>query len=936
MAWLGAVCIAPGVATGADPAAASAPAASTAPAGRITAAEEVVHPRLLISEHERPLLSERIARSEHLRQGHTYLQNVAASLLEAKPPDEDYAQSGGASGNSLAAARWYHRHLETLAVMAYVTGDERLGSKGTDVLLAACRYQRWLRADDKNAVQSRGSLQAAAMMTEVVAVSYDLLYGRLSERQRETVRQALIEKGLRPLENRGDALSSAAKGIAALALLGEEPEAARWAEEACDRIRAWLKGAVANATSSPSQVGSSASSRYDILDGADLMSDIIRFADAFRRQTGQNLLSDLRTEVLDRLSWSVVAWPDLAVPSRVTNSSAGICCPNPGATRLALLDLEAGWRLQYADLCAALMKNVGSGQAAWLYGHTTPAPLTARTLLWTDGKTVATSPAAPVPMRAFPDGGQVVCRTGWSPDSPAAAISFHRSSDVFDAGSFQIFGHGQPIIVEGGRGERPVATGRKASADNIGQNVVVVDGLAPAEGDGLLVSAVATAQMAAVSGELAAVYPKMLSSHSRDLLLLPDGDILVLDRLVGVGGHRFDLLLHPRAPYRFDPLGKVMVGSRPAAEISVLADGDFKLVHREGFVAASPAGYLCARSMDEAERRSFLTVCHWPGKGAHADSVPRPGRHASGFEEVERGKWRLDRADKGLAVRVGGSEDDRLTCDGRLAAVLTAGQRSPRYQVVALGARMLRVAGVELLRATQPVNAAIEFDLPLRAHFWSPAAAQITLAVSPEIRELQLNVAALSGGWNGGELTFELPAGESKLVGTEFLRPVLWPAPLVSRDLRAVAAAPRAAAFQPGVRATASSFMAEPMQALDGNVNTAWTSLPGVPLPQWLRVDLPQPTRIGQLTLTAGVPCRGLIETVDPGGQWHSHAPFETQAPDETAIVQLPAAVTAKGIRVLVERVSPAADSAVISSLSWSAAAVATAPAPSVAGAVKK
>ena len=105
------------------------------------------------------------------------------------------------------------------------------------------------------------------------------------------------------------------------------------------------------------------------------------------------------------------------------------------------------------------------------------------------------------------------------------------------------------------------------------------------------------------------------------------------------------------------------------------------------------------------------------------------------------GRWRIDTENGKWPVVVwfGGSDDDRVGSEGRVAAVWKPDDAISRRHALLIAGRRLIVDGEELIHTTVPVSAAVEFDLPLRAHLWSEAPARVTLAADAKVRKAFLS-----------------------------------------------------------------------------------------------------------------------------------------------------------------------------------------------------
>jgi len=898
----------------------------------------LAHPRLLLSTGEREAIRERIDRSDHLRRGWQYQVNAAYSALELEPPDEDYAKGGvGQHGNYNTCAGWYHRHMENVALVAVLTGDERLARKGVEMLMAACAYRQWVGAqflDTKHFDPVWSATLETAMMTEAVAIGYDLLYPHLTDAQRHTVREALVEKGVRPLVHDWvDPIGSSriprhqlptgnwvmvctgSAGLGALAVLGEHAEAPQWTRLVRNRVRAWfhdrggdwyVDNPYAANRPKPIPVIGPTEPNFGVDGGYKESIGYMNygtryacfFADALRRMTGENLFAHVPEKLLHHMAWSILAWPQ------------------DGEVRSAVIDFgdEGGTTSWYGDLFAALMKNRKDGLAAWLYRHTNPTPNGPRSILWYDDSLKDAPPEPTIPMGVFRTIGQVVMRRGWSPDAPLAAIKFRQNRGHFDIGNVFLFGPGGPTLIDSGSTNYNSPIYGNYLARTQAHNVVMVDDRPQVRADGQMLAAVGTSLLTATSGQLKAAYPAELKSWTRDLLMLPGGAAIVYDCLDGKGEHRFDLILHPEDPFELVGAGELRIGPGPGKPtIKVFSDAPLKTVLQDGYHQTLPRKYVRFHADAPAEQASFLTLCQWP-------SAQAPSNVAAAITQLGRRQWRVEHADgsRRATVQAGPvaekQEGSLIDSDARVAAVVeVAGADDESLHAVVLNGSTLRVRGREWFKATKPIDLSIEAGRAVYVHVWTRSPAQLVWLQRTPAECARLNGAEVPLQRQGDQLTFDLPAGESRLtIGSpEGLPRQHYPA-----DLLAVVA-PDAPAFRSDVRTRASSSWTDGIDAIDGNVNTAWISMPGLPMPQWLEVHLPSPEPVSRMELNTGLPCSGCLEAWDPGANdWKPLARFETTAdrPWTTAAFDC---VEANRLRAVVEKIDPANTSATINSWQW-------------------
>lgn len=897
--------------------------------------ENLGHPRMLLLPSRIEEIVRRIERSDHLRGGWLYQLNAARGILAHVPPSEEYAAGGeGQHGNYSTAATWYHRHMENIALVACLTGDRSMIRKGIDMLMTICGYERWLGPlfdDPKYFDPAWNSALETAMTTEAVAISYDLLYEHLTDQQRQFVREALVEKGVRPLiHDWVDPIGSSqiprhqlangnwvmvctgSAGMGALAVLGEHPETELWVRQVRDRTRAWFTDRGGdyyadapnpNNRPDPIPVIGPTEPNFGIDGGYKESIGYMNygsryglfFADALKRSCGQDLFGYVPEGMLDVMAWSLMAWP----------SENGV------ETRLVDFGDCGSGVAWYGDLLAAMIANRQDPLAAWLYRRVNPVPTSPRSLLWYDPTVIGSPPDTTIPMGVFRGIGQVIMRGGWGPDTPMAAIKFHQNRGHHDLGTVFLYGQGGPTLIDSGSSHYGHAIYRKYASRSIGHNVVLVGNENQTWANGRMLAAVSTTELSAASGQLSAAYPDKLKSWTRDLIMLPNRQAMILDQLEGNQELRFDLLLHPENPFTIADNGALVVGHDPArAQISVYSDGAFETVEQEGYHQTLPCTYARMNASGPSSSRTWLTLCHW----LDPEKLDAPVTMRRG----EAGVWRLDQedADIRLSIRVGPSDDEAVRSDGRLSAVWQSGRRYPSTHAILLEGRSLGVDGRELISANRPVTLAIESGVPTRVSVWAQEPTRLTLPVDRQAQVVTLNGLKSQSPPHKGLIAVDVPAGESTLRVSEFDRTRVSMPQILVDDLLAMEA-PEGLAFRDRIITRASTSYTDVVDALDGDPNTGWHSLPTLPMPQWCEVELPDAQTMRHIGLYVRYPAGGYVEGWDPSQQrWEVLGTFRTETGKPSAAIEIDKREILR-IRVTFEAIDPANSSATLYSLTW-------------------
>ena len=181
------------------------------------------HPRLIILDERIGEVKKLIAENSDAKDCYEKIRKNAERILnestvEYKIPD---------GLRLLGESRRCLNRIYTLATVYRLDGEERYKERAVNELRAAAAFPDW---------NPRHFLDTAEM-THAFAIGYDWFYGVLSEEEKEMIRKAIIEKGLKPAlevyEGRGwwakayhnwNQVCNGGIGIGALAIADGEPE----------------------------------------------------------------------------------------------------------------------------------------------------------------------------------------------------------------------------------------------------------------------------------------------------------------------------------------------------------------------------------------------------------------------------------------------------------------------------------------------------------------------------------------------------------------------------------------------------------------------------------------------------------------------------------------------------------------------------------------
>jgi len=143
------------------------------------------HPRLLAPAEETARVRQLIRDDAAAAALYRRVKKSAEDLLQRPPVERRLEQRS--SPTMLDVSRACVERIYTLATVYRIDGDRRCAERGVQELLAVAKFSDW---------NPRVFLDTAEMI-HAVAIGYDWLYDAMPADHRQTIRQALVEKGLR-------------------------------------------------------------------------------------------------------------------------------------------------------------------------------------------------------------------------------------------------------------------------------------------------------------------------------------------------------------------------------------------------------------------------------------------------------------------------------------------------------------------------------------------------------------------------------------------------------------------------------------------------------------------------------------------------------------------------------------------------------------------
>jgi len=542
------------------------------------------HPRLLFSKSDLSSLKAKTVDSSTGRMAESSAELFASMRRDAdvrlKRGPRQYSQAPNNKTRFKNIAIEFEREAPIMAFVYLMTGERKYLEGAKDFLRAIASWKSWSwwDASDRTGTLDMGALTAGTALT------YDLLYSDLSSDERNRIREALVKKGLVPLYqgvSKGDkwpfnvpadnswfVAGAAPLGLGALAVLGEEREAETWLEAATaamERVR------------STSSIGSDGGYALGVTYGNRAFVHTVQFGDALARVTKKELDQE----------W-IRAYPYFLLYSMLPNGQEHLNFnDHRGAARLDI-PIMARAAARYRD-------DPVSGYAQWYlqkYGRLDRRRKKDVSVFVDYDSQIEPRSVDQLPRyRYFSKIGWVIYRTGWDPDDLFFAFKAQASKSAaiahlhYDAGHFVLYKDGwlltDPGYQLGAAFDEGEFGGNQAlnvfTKGSYGHNTVIVDGFSQGAFASSISNVFGSDRLLSVTADLTAAYAearsekgkssagsKLLERFIREVLVLPSGYIVVLDRIDTSGGaRRVEALFHDT---RIDTTSKQVVQPKISVE----------------------------------------------------------------------------------------------------------------------------------------------------------------------------------------------------------------------------------------------------------------------------------------------------------------------------------------------------------------------------------
>ncbi len=180
----------------------------------------IEHPSLLLNSSDLEQIKTLIQTHPIYKQAFVHLIKQANTIAEAPPVQREMRGK-----RMLFSSRRCLKRITHTALAYHLTGNAKFARAARDTMLAAASFRNW----------NPGHFLDVGEMTAALGIGYDWLYHTLNEKDRETIRTAIVQQGLKTVrgnmwwleaDNNWCQVCNGGLAIGALAIRAHEPELA--------------------------------------------------------------------------------------------------------------------------------------------------------------------------------------------------------------------------------------------------------------------------------------------------------------------------------------------------------------------------------------------------------------------------------------------------------------------------------------------------------------------------------------------------------------------------------------------------------------------------------------------------------------------------------------------------------------------------------------
>lgn len=441
---------------------------------------DLQHPYLYFTEDDKPELLERI-QSNPIYQDIMERTSAEAKRLMYTPVVKAIYSEGEVTGFYRTKLREYRRAATTLAFVYQMTDDIRFAEKAFEFMDAIRLMPEWANLYHKFDIvydrvwpwnvpddQVNFSVDLEVVHTAYdIAVAFDWIYPALEKRQRDQIRNALLEKAITRVRGNYDyhwwatayrcnwcCVCNSCLGVAALTLLPTDPQLVDVVAESYNRIENTLN-----------EIGVDGGWQEGVSYWYYAIRTTINFADALKRSTNGAL--------------------NLFSHPRISKNSVNCVLYNLLSTNTLVYFEDCQPQMNHSPyVYNKLATETGSQEAAWIATHVTSKPRDIFDIIWPASHVLPGLPDQPD--HHFSSIDWVVMRSDFlNPETVVLACKAGMHNDPhhghLDCGNFILSWRDQSFISELGRGPYDETYFNEARwdtphASSAGHNVLFVNG----------------------------------------------------------------------------------------------------------------------------------------------------------------------------------------------------------------------------------------------------------------------------------------------------------------------------------------------------------------------------------------------------------------------------------------------------------------------------
>lgn len=627
------------------------------------------HPRMLFDAERLKKLRQALKSSAPLQEAEARLIYKAEEMLEQDLVSEQAADGENSQhGNYGIPSGQLRRMGLTLGLAYQLTGEMKYAEKLKKALLHYGKYEKW---------HGRGLLERPTPWHSELntvnfcfgyAIGFDCIQDILSPQERSAIVEAVIKLGILPIMEdwvlagkRVHALDSmghnwwnvcvAGAALASLAILGEDPRAPVWLEEATDVFELWFsyKGSrLQNKSANFDRHGAF----YESVTYAEYgLEEYLCFRICHWNTFGRSLPGFDGWEEKLGAFFLHTGYPSSVVDRTVNFGDNGRS--NPGVAAAKLL----------------LAVGCGMPELRWLISRREPEWNELDMLYHEEIRTGASArPDRLLPSAVYPDIGWALLRSSWCEDAAMLAVKsgFTWNHAHADAASFELYHNGMPLLIDSGS----CSYGRKEYRDYYCQsrahNVILFNGRGQDPEDhyrgvkqpGTLHGYMEYGPFKYVYADATGPMAQHFSRNYRHFLWVHD-TILIYDDVRSHEPGTFQWLLHYAGSAQAEREAIGIVNGKAEAHIRTLYPQGLTVEEEIGLADHDPERqrqYLSFSTTEESREAKFLTAIMLKPPAGQERSM------AAGIEAMEGNDW------LGARLRSDGQISDlyvNLRADGR-------------------------------------------------------------------------------------------------------------------------------------------------------------------------------------------------------------------------------------------------------------------------------